>query len=53
MKKILYRCEPKFYFIKMECKGVLMTRACTHDVMSLRIWFLIAGNTIPLYHEVN
>ena len=26
-----YLCKPQFYYIKVECKGVLITRTCFRD----------------------
>ena len=26
-------CKPQFYFIKMGCKGVFITRTCLHDAL--------------------
>ena len=26
-----YPCEPQFYYIKVGCKGVHITRTCSHD----------------------
>ena len=31
MKKV-YPCKPQFYYIKMGCKGVFVTRTCFRDV---------------------
>ena len=31
-KKTGYACKPKFYFIKVGCKGVFVTRTCFRDV---------------------
>ena len=27
----VYPCKPQFYFIKVGCKGVFITRTCLHD----------------------
>ena len=29
-------CKPQFYYIKVGCKGVYITRTCLHDVYSRR-----------------
>ena len=31
-KKNLYPCKPQFYYIKVGCKGVFVTRTCFRDV---------------------
>ena len=31
--KNVYPCKPQFYYIKVGCKGVFITRSCFHDVM--------------------
>ena len=31
-KKNVYPCKPQFYYIKVGCKGVFVTRTCFHDV---------------------
>ena len=30
-KKNVYTCKPQFYYIKVGCKGVLVTRTCFRD----------------------
>ena len=32
IKKNEYPCKPQFYYIKVGCKGVFITRTCYHDV---------------------
>ena len=32
-KKKVYPCKPQFYYIKVGCKGVFVTRTCFRDVM--------------------
>ena len=27
----MYHCKPKFYYIKVGCKGMYITRICLHD----------------------
>ena len=29
-----YPCKPQFYYTKVGCKGVFITRTCFHDVVS-------------------
>ena len=31
IRKNLYPCKPQFYYIKVGCKGVLVTRTCFLD----------------------
>ena len=31
IRKKLYPCKPQFYYIKVGCKGVFVTRTCFHD----------------------
>ena len=31
-KKNVYPCKPQFYYIKVGCKGVFVTRTCFRDV---------------------
>ena len=33
----LYPCKPQFYYIKVGCKGVFVTRTCFRDVMFVQI----------------
>ena len=30
-EKNVYPCKPQFYYIKVGCKGVFVTRTCFHD----------------------
>ena len=32
IRKKVYPCKPQFYYIKLGCKGVLVTRTCFRDV---------------------
>ena len=32
IRKNVYPCKPHFYYIKVGCKGVYITRTCFHDV---------------------
>ena len=32
-KKNVYPCKPQFYYIKVGCKGVFVTRTCFRDVI--------------------
>ena len=32
IRKIVYPCKPQFYYIKVGCKGVFVTRTCFRDV---------------------
>ena len=31
IRKKVYPCKPQFYYIKVGCKGVFVTRTCFHD----------------------
>ena len=31
IRKNVYPCKPQFYYIKVGCKGVVITRACLYD----------------------
>ena len=31
IRKIVYPCKPQFYYIKVGCKGVFVTRTCFRD----------------------
>ena len=31
IRKKVYPCKPQFYYIKVGCKGVFITRTCFHD----------------------
>ena len=58
-KKHVYPCKPQFYYIKVGCKGVFVTRTCFRDVSAvLKVWILSfvvfygKRNRIPtLYHN--
>ena len=32
IRKNEYPCKPQFYYIKVRCKGVIITQTCLHDV---------------------
>ena len=32
MEKSANPCNPKFYYIKVGCKGVYITQTCKHDI---------------------
>ena len=36
-KNNIYPCKPQFYYIKVGCKGVYITRTCLHDVFLIWI----------------
>ena len=31
IRKNIYLCKPQFYYIKVDCKGVFVTRTCFRD----------------------
>ena len=33
IRKKVYPCKPQFYYIKVGCKGVFVTRTCFRDVL--------------------
>ena len=35
IRKIVYPCKPQFYYIKVGCTEVFITRTCLHDVFRL------------------
>ena len=37
MKKIVYPGKSQFYYIKVGCKGVYITRTCYHDARDLQL----------------
>ena len=36
IRKNVYPCKPQFYYIKVGCKGVFVTRTCFRDGISYR-----------------
>ena len=40
IRKNVYPCKPQFYYIKVGCKGVFVTRTCFRDVLVCCIWML-------------
>ena len=34
-KKKVYPCKPQFYYTKVGCKGVFVTRTCFRDIVAL------------------
>ena len=46
-RKNVYPCKPQFYYIKVECKEVFITRTCYHDWFGLLTGFLL-GNRCSL-----
>ena len=35
IRKNVYPGKPQFYYLKVGCKGVFVTRTCFHDVLSV------------------
>ena len=33
IRKNVYPCKPRFYYIKVACKGVIVARTCFRDVL--------------------
>ena len=40
IRKDEYPCKPQFYYMKVGCKGVFISRTCLHDEMKLIITIL-------------
>ena len=38
-KKYVYLCKPQFYYIKVGCKGIFISRTCFHDEIRFKILF--------------
>ena len=38
IRRKVYPCKPKFYYIKVGCKGVFVTRTCFRDDNSKFLW---------------
>ena len=38
IRKNVYPCKPQFYYIKVGCKGVFVTRTCFRDGAFLVLW---------------
>ena len=53
-KKIVYPCKPQFYYIKVGCKGVFVTRTCFRDdFVCLKLHFLaFVVDMRALVHDV-
>ena len=45
-KKNEYPCKPQFYYIKVGCKGVFISRTCLHDVKANPIKEMCSLRTI-------
>ena len=45
-KCILYPGKPQFYYIKVVCKGVFVTRTCFRDVSLHRMWQYLGGGIL-------
>ena len=39
----MYPCKPQFYYIKVGCKGVFITRTCFHDVLGSDLTDVLAA----------
>ena len=35
--KNVYPCKPQFYYIKVGCKGLYITRTCLHDELHVQL----------------
>ena len=46
---MVYPCKPQFFYIKVGCKGVFITRTCLHDEFDLMYeYILIMKSLDPL-----
>ena len=50
-KKKVYPCKPQFYYIKVGCKGVFVTRTCFRDDLQI-ILFTAVKNCSILHGHV-
>ena len=46
-KKKIYPCKPQFYYIKVGCKGVFVTRSCFRDEMGNDGWIMTNNRRTP------
>ena len=51
-KKYVYPCKPQFYYMKVGCKGVLVTRTCFRDVGSAFSHSMASCDTMLQYDTV-
>ena len=49
IRKNVYPCKPQFYYIKVGCKGVYISRTCYHDepILSQNDFILL---TVPMLY---
>ena len=56
-KKKVYPCKPQFYYIKVGCKGVYITRTCYHDAVSIlnviKFTFLVMNKSLEFFKQPN
>ena len=45
-KNNVYPCKPQFYYIKVRCKGVYITRTCLHDDVG---WYINSGQYFRIF----
>ena len=45
IRKNVYPCKPQFYYIKVGCKGVFVTRTCFRDVQDTFTYFTYFTST--------
>ena len=50
IRKHLYPCKPQFYYIKVGCKGVYITRTCYHDAVGIVVYTI---EKKPLNHSLS
>ena len=49
VRKNVYPCKPQFYYIKVGCKGVFITRTCLHASST----FLVNGDAYILPYRLH
>ena len=52
-KKKVYPCKPQFYYIKVGCKGVFVTRSCFRDGIWLIGFGYIFYTNYTIYAAIN
>ena len=50
IRKNVYSCTPLFYYIKVGCKGIYITRTCYHDDLLIYSQKLCSKNWLTVDH---
>ena len=53
IRKNVYPCKPQFYYIKVRCKGVFITRTCFRDDMFREITVLSNDYHFTMYNFIH